>query len=472
MEAISVKALGLGLLLFIGGSMDGVAGPVPKVRVRIADGVRSVQVRGFDLRIRSVNRGQDLKLAQSSAVRPVPELVSWGGPIRGLAALREQAALAPAGPADIRLRQSARSDRLAEWKFACPSGGVVEATSMGAGRTSKRPIFFAGPVLIESPSGFVTVQKRPYREKVFVHPISTRKGWECEVVNHVDVENYLDGLVNAEFSAAWNRDSIDAQVISARTYALYQMKRMAAKKGGSHFDLDSTIKDQVYDGSMREDYRARMSASRTRGRVLKASNRDAWPIKAYYHSTCGGTTELPEVVWGAVSRGFRTRVQCANCRNSPTYIWDVPLAAKEIVSLVWKGARELGAAERDQIRNWPVSWERELRESRLLELRVTQQNASGRAEVVTSRWKNAAGTEFVLAMPGTLFRYWIGPSRLKSTVFQVLAAGNDQWVLRGRGFGHGVGLCQWGAKTLGEKGKPAHEILKFYYPDAVIAKVW
>jgi stage II sporulation protein D len=413
----------------------------PKVRVRIADGVRSVAIRGFDLKFRSVNR-EDLKMQQASALRAL------------------------AGRPSL----SARSDRLSEWRLSCPNGGVVQAAQLGSGKMPLRTVYFAGPVRVESPSGFVTVKGKPYRERVFIHPISTRKGWECEVVNHVDIEHYLDGLVNAEFSAAWNREAIDAQVIAARTYAYYQIKLMTRR--GSHFDLDSTIKDQVYDGSTREDYRSRMSATRTRGKVLKAHRKDEWPIKAYYHSTCGGTTELPQVVWGAKMAGFKKRVACPNCRNSPSFIWDVPLSAKEIALEIWKGARELNAADRDKIRGWPQTWEKELRESKLLDLRVTSQNESGRAEVVSARFKNGDKKEYVLTMPGTLFRYWIGPSRLKSTVFQVLAAGNDQWVLRGRGFGHGVGLCQWGAKTMGESGKKAREILSFYYPDTVIAKAW
>lgn len=437
MEAV-LRAAVFALLFFF---VTSVAEAAPKVRVRIADGIRSLSVRGFDLRFQSVNR-EDLKLTQASALRELSGRPSL----------------------------SARSDRLSNWRVACPNGGVIEASQIGTGKLPLRKVYFAGPVRIESPAGFVTVANKPYREKVFVHPIRTGRGWECEAVNHVDVENYLDGLVNAEFSAAWSRDAIDAQVIAARTYAYYQIKLMGRK--GSHFDLDSTVKDQVYDGSMREDYRSRLSAIRTRGQILKASRSDEWPIKAYYHSTCGGTTELPEVVWRTTMGGFKKRVTCPYCRTSPSFIWDVPLGSKEIALEIWKGARDLGAAERDAIRAWPLTWEKELRESALLDLRVTAQNVSGRAEVVTSRWKNAEGQEFILEMPGTLFRYWIGPSRLKSTVFQVLAAGSEKWVLRGRGFGHGVGLCQWGAKALGESGKKSRDILKFYYPDAVLARAW
>jgi len=437
-EAILIS--GWALTFFLLATSVAGAAP-PKVRVRIVDGVRAVLIRGFDLKFQSVNR-EDLRIQQASALRSL----------------------------DGRPSLFARSDRLSQWQIACPNGGVIQAAQLGAGKFPLRTVYFAGPVSVESPSGFVTVKGKPYREKIVVHPIQTRHGWECEVVNHVDVENYLDGLVNAEFSAAWNREAIDAQVIAARTYAYYQIK-LTNRRGG-HFDLDSTVKDQVYDGSTKEDYRSRLSAIRTRGKILKASASDEWPIKAYYHSTCGGATELPEVVWGVPMKGFKTRVKCPYCRNSPSFIWDVPVGAKEIGLDLWKGAKDLGAADRNQIRDWPVSWERDIRESDLVDLRVTAQNGSGRAEVVTSKWKTKDGREFTLAMPGTLFRYWIGPSRLKSTVFQVLAAGKDQWVLRGRGFGHGVGLCQWGAKALGELGKKSLEILKFYYPDTVVARAW
>lgn len=418
-----------------------VAKAAPKVRVRIVDSVKSVDVRGFDLKFQSQNR-EDLKLGQASALRSLTQRPSM----------------------------SARSDRLSEWRLACPSGGVIEAAQVGAGKLPLRTVYFPGPVVVESPSGFITVRGRPYRERVVIHSVMNRRGWECEAVNHVDIENYLDGLVNAEFSASWNREAIDAQVIAARTYAYYQMKVMAKKE--SHFDLDSTVKDQVYDGSMREDYRSRLSAIRTRGIVLKANARDEWPVKAYYHSTCGGTTELPEVVWGTPMKAYQKRVVCPYCRTSPSFIWDIPIPGNEIALGIWKGARESPGSDRTWLKKWPADWERLLRESELVDLRVATQNASGRVETMSSRWKTANGNEVVLEMPGTLFRYWIGSSRLKSTVFQVLAAGNGQWVLRGRGFGHGVGLCQWGTKTLGENGKKARDILTFYYPGAVLARAW
>jgi stage II sporulation protein D len=472
------RLFGVALALAVVSAPAALAGTPPKVRVRIVDGVKSFALRGFDLRFRATGaRLLPTPLGnRAPAAAPQATLAAatptWGGKYGGLPALRLQQSSALSLNAAASRQLATHVDRLSDWKISCPNGGVVHAEEIPHGKSRAKNVYFPGLVSIESPSGFLTVRGKSYREKIAVHPVQTRRGWECEVVNHVDLESYLDGLVNGEFSAAWSQEAIDAQVVAARTYAYYQIKIAAAKKGGTHFDLDSDVKDQVYGGSGREDYRSRRSAIRTRGLVLKPSKGDAWPIKAYYHSTCGGTTELPEVVWGSSAKGFKKRVACMHCRNSPTFIWDVPLRSREIADIIGKGAQNLSATERDLTRNWPLSWERELRTSRLLELRVTEQNASGRAEKVVSRWANAEGKEYRLEMPGTLFRLWIGPSRLKSTVFQVLAAGSDQWVLRGRGFGHGVGLCQWGAKTMGEAGKKSKDILKYYYPDAVLARAW
>jgi stage II sporulation protein D len=435
----------------------------PKIRVRVLDGAKEVRLRGFDLKFRAI--GNSLAPATDEAPPPV----SWGGKGTGLAGLRLQQSSA-LGLA--RRALAAQADRASEWKLTCPNGGVVHAEKKGDAGSAAKSIYFPGPVSVESPSGFLTLQGKPFRQVAVVHPIREKSGWECEVVNHIDIEDYLDGLVNMEFSAKWSREAIDAQVVAARTYAYHQMKLVAQKKPGAHFDLDSDIKDQVYDGSQREDYRSRRSANRTRGMILKAKSGDSWPIKAYYHSTCGGRTELPEIVWGSKASGFRTRVDCPYCKTSPSFVWDVPLSGSDVATFFLRGARTLGPSERDAVRNWPVSWERDLPQSRLLELYVSEQNASGRAERVVSKWKNREGRAFELAMPGTLFRQWIGASRLKSTVFQVYAAGGESWVLRGRGFGHGVGLCQWGAKVQGEMGKTSRQILRFYYPNAVLARAW
>jgi len=407
----------------------------PQVRIRIVEAGSRSQVRGFDLKFFSYARHSE----------------TLGAPIRSR-------------------KPAAQADRVSAWKIDCPNGGVVRATMIAPRPLSTRPLMLAGPVLVESPAGFVSVEGRPYREKILIHPVKKGSRWACEFVNHVDIEKYLDGLVNAEFNAKWNPEAIDAQVIAARTYAYYQMRVARDRKEDIHFDLDSTIRDQVYDGSMREDYRASLAAERTRGVVLKASLRDDWPIKAYYHSTCGGTTELPEAVWGKKERGFVHRATCPYCHESPSYLWDIPLEAKEVAHQIWVGAKNLAPGEKTT-KTWPAGWRKSLREATLVGLKAVTASPAGRVGKVVTDWK-LGDARFSLDVPATWFRFWVGTTKLKSTVFQILPAKNGAFVLRGKGYGHGVGLCQWGAKVAGERGKTHAQILKLYYPDAVMARAW
>ena len=111
----------------------------------------------------------------------------------------------------------------------------------------KSVIRFRSPTTVETPAGFFQYKGRPYRETLRIHALPSG---ECEVVNEVDLEKYLDGLVNSEFSSQWSEEAVAAQAIAARTYAFYQM-REAHMRPEAHYDVDSTTKDQVYDGSYR-----------------------------------------------------------------------------------------------------------------------------------------------------------------------------------------------------------------------------
>src|SRR5579885_2227232 len=239
-------------------SLPKVTAPQPadlsvKIRVRVAPGLPVVHLRGFDLRI----------FDQARAGSGEPHLAS-----------------AP--------------DRQSEWDFKCGHGKVsaVRVGAAGASVDDEGQLELEAPVAVQTPAGFLSLHGRPYRGEIVIYPIAGK----CEVINEVDLEKYLDGLVNAEFSAKWSEQGIAAQVIAARTYAYYQMQEMREK--GKRFDVDSTDKDQVYDGSIREDFRASRAVEKTRGVILAVNEGGAYiPLKAFYHSTCGGVTELPEKVW-------------------------------------------------------------------------------------------------------------------------------------------------------------------------------
>ncbi len=390
------------------------------IRVRIVEGAPSVTVRGMDLKL------------TGSDGRPQVAPVS---PVAGSAA---------------------------EWKLTCDKGQV--RGDFGG---------VSGSLSVESPAGFLKLDGRPFRDVLRIRPV--RAG--CEVVNVVDVEKYLDGLVNSEFSAKWSAAAIEAQVVAARTYAYHQMLT-AAKDTRRTYDVDSTVADQVYEGASKEETRASQAVARTRGQILTVPPRLV-PLKAFYHSTCGGRTELPERVWGATYPGFRRQVSCEHCRSSPRYNWSLALGASEI-----EEALRAGLVRESAVQGPFAGWAGAIEGARLVDVQVKGgANAGARVIHLLTTWKSGRGKlprRFSLKLPAPRFRDWIGPGRLRSTAFTMTAANaadgsrrsGPAWIFSGRGFGHGVGMCQWGAKVMGEKGETRVSILRYYYPEARIRRVW
>ncbi len=348
-----------------------------------------------------------------------------------------------------------RADRLSNWTVHCDSTGKVEFTEVDA--ALPRRLGFSSPVALETPAGFLSFQGKPYRERLRVY--AGKRG--CEVVNEVNLEEYLDGLVNSEFSAKWSEEAVAAQVVAARTYA-YSRMLQSRKKSSLHFDVESTVKDQVYSGSAAEDFRAARIIERTRGLVLTVPG--GAPLKAFYHSTCGGRTELPENVWGAAEPGFKHRVNCPYCKHSPAMNWKLKVDAKEILDAIRTGIDQDGV---------PIDWSGSAREAmnsgKLIDF-VMKRDDSDRVLEVGLVWL-VGSKRVVMPISGVSFRNWLGAGRFRSTAFNVSPAAGG-WTFSGRGNGHGVGMCQWGAKVMGEQGKTYAMILKLYYPDATLKKLW
>lgn len=348
-----------------------------------------------------------------------------------------------------------------EWVFHC-QGDRVRALTHRNGKI----LDLHSPVIVSSPAGMIRFHSRPFRDEIRVYS----KGSSCEVINELDIEKYLTGIVNAEFSSQWNEEAVKAQVIAARTYAFFQLKSVRTKTPSSHYDVDSTVKDQVYDGYSSEDFRGSRAVEKTRGIVLMVSNPGSpgrlEPLKAFYHSSCAGQTELPENVWGSHFSGFNHSVSCPFCKQSEKVAWNIDLSKKEVQQAMLRGAFNQGAQK-----GWPRIWRDILKQGELVSLQAGATDpAKHRLEVRTSwDWR---GARYELPLSGVRFRDWIGTTRLKSTVFDLSHPSSDSWHLVGRGSGHGVGMCQLGAKFLGESGFKTALILKHYYPDAVMAKMW
>jgi len=256
-------------------------------------------------------------------------------------------------------------------------------------------------------------------------------------INYVGLDDYLYGVLYHEVSHRWPMEVLKAQAIVARTFALYQARQNRLQP----YDLRSDIYSQVYGGSASEKWSTTMAVNVTKGKVLTYKGE---LLPAYYHATCGGMTEDAANLW-KVDIAPLKGVACAFCDASPHYRWikDVPLWMLE--DRMRDGGYKVGKIE---------------------SVTVLSRNRSGRVDKLEI--KDKAGVSVVLT--GKDFRKILGPNELRSTRFNA----SIKWgslILDGQGWGHGVGMCQWGAFGMAKKGRKADEIIKYYYPEAKIATV-
>lgn len=352
-----------------------------------------------------------------------------------------------------------------QWEFQCQNHRI-RAVQQGV---SGSAFDFLSPLSITTPAGFLHWKGLPFREELRIFS----RGALCEVLNVLDLEKYLDGLVNSEFSSHWNEEAIQAQIVAARTYAYHQLQE--SKK--HHYDVDSTVRDQVYGGSIREDSRSSRLVAKTRGLVLMVQGRKSiQPLKAFYHSTCAGKTELPERVWGARFPGFRQPVICSFCAQSPAIRWELELPTSVIQEKFRQ--RALSHSGAVKLKSGPKNWKNWVLQGDLTEIRVEEPVSESlelqRVSKLLTEWR-IGGQAVQLLVSGARFRDWMGSSKFRSAAFEVSppnAGRQGSWYFRGRGYGHGVGMCQYGAKVMGEKGFRMANILKYYYPDAILHKLW
>jgi len=253
------------------------------------------------------------------------------------------------------------------------------------------------------------------------------------VVNHLDVEDYISGVLYHEISHWWPMEAVKAQAIASRTFAIYK----SLESAGKDYDLRSDIYSQVYGGKTSEKFRTNRAVRETEGEVLVYGRK---VLPAYFHATCGGHTENASVLWKTKLRPLKGR-KCDYCRESPHFDWTKEIPLYEIESRLKKSGYKI----RD-IRN----------------IKTSSRNASGRVKTVNVI--DSLGTEKI---PANKFRLSVGPNVVRSADFTVKVK-DGAAVFRGRGWGHGVGMCQWGAHYIAKRGFNSQDILKFYYPGAKI----
>ncbi len=317
------------------------------------------------------------------------------------------------------------------WKTRKYSSFLVERDRGPYLRVRGRSLSSQGFTLYAA-AGPLAVNGRLYGDKLKILPGPNGDIW---VINTLPLERYLAGLVNSEVSSQWTLEALKAQVVAARTYAFYQRSH----RRGELYDVDSGVNDQVYGGVGREDARSRRAVQETSGELLLYGGN---PIFAVYSSCCGGKTEPGDNMWEGYFPYLRS-VECNYCLDSPHFLWNHSLDGQTMGKAL-NGGRSAVPVLGLEIGERSVS-------RRVLKLIL--ETESNRREV-----------------SGKDFRRLLGYDQLRSTNF-ILTEKDGIFQFSGLGWGHGVGLCQWGAKGMAEAGMGYRTILKHYYRDVEIGRI-
>lgn len=270
---------------------------------------------------------------------------------------------------------------------------------------------------------------------------------QIEIRSDLNLNEYLLGVVSREMPGQWPMDALKAQAVATRSYTLSQMNT----RSDWSFDLESTVLDQEFEwtpsakeGPLR---RWQEALDATTNEVLL--DRQGKVFRAYYHADCGGRTTTPDFVWGTAGDYKSVRDPSCEVRNRSKWRWS---AAKSWIQ--------------NQLAQGFGQWREPAGVKSGIEFSWIQSLFDGRVTLV--EWWD--GVTQLKMLSGQNFRQLLGFSQLKSLRFSSREQG-DKIVFEGRGFGHGVGLCQWGSKDWAEQGQTYQKILEHYYPLAQRGKL-
>jgi stage II sporulation protein D len=335
-----------------------------------------------------------------------------------------------------------------EWtEVACNSGGIVFAG---------QPPMRGGIELYAETDGAIWVRQtvggkereRYYRGYLRFLPTTTGT---LRVINILPMEHYLAGVVGGEMPPGWNIEALKAQAVAARSYALAERNTRVK----TDFDVYDSTLSQVYGGCGIEAESVWRALAATQGVV--ASYNAGWGksevLTAWFHSTCGGATVLSGGVFGGTTPPPLAGVVCHYCRNSPKYHWAEVVLTK----------REIGEALKK------TGYTALVRLKAIARVEVASTFGEG-GRAATIRVVDEAGASVIVDS-----NYWrgiLGPGRILSTWFDIEDRGSSIALVNGRGWGHGVGLCQYGAGYLADHGKTGEEILRYYYSKVDLVRAY
>jgi len=305
---------------------------------------------------------------------------------------------------------------------AMPDGNI----SVNGTDTSKKK------VEISCKEGFLSHNNKSYRGTFIVF----LSGDNLMLVNKVELEKYLYGVLPSEVSFSWEKEVLKAQAVAARTFAIYN--RLNNKT--PEYDLDSTVASQVYSGRDVEAGATNKAIDETAGEVLVY---DDEVIQAFFHANSGGRTASSAEVWGG-KLDYLPSVDDPYSANAKKYKWEYSVNAAKLGEILAKNGLETGYVN---------------------DISISERTESDRAKTVIIH-----GVNKDIKVKSKDLRAYIGVDQLRSTNFDIQKRG-DTIYFNGKGWGHGVGMSQEGARQMADEGRDYKEILRYYYKGAKLKKI-
>ena len=331
------------------------------------------------------------------------------------------------------------------------SGNVVKCYSAGENINIKigRQNFFGKYFQIVPAKGesIVKFNGKSYRGGIRIVPDNST----INLINFIGLHDYLKGVIAKEMPLGKNDENFEALkafAITARTYAVNKLN-----EGKLLFDIFPDTRDQVYGGVNAENSYSNKAVDATKGMILIYDDK---PAIVYYHSTCGGFTESVENVFPRQPLPYLISIKDGGepfCKISPRYEWKESYTEEQFIDDLFN-AKLIGS-----------------KNFNLEDISIESKFPSGRVENLKIVLRNKSGGMKEINLYGNDIRTKIKTVKrnlsLWSTLFNInFSDGNV--TIEGHGFGHGVGLCQWGAIGQSRKGADYKEILRHYFPGTQI----
>ena len=317
-------------------------------------------------------------------------------------------------------------------KYKLSNGGKITLKSLQNGKIKVGTLTAQQAIIIEPVNAQLTWNQNTYTGRFYVVPVSNNK---FNLVEHVALENYLYGVLPYEMSPSWPLEALKAQAVAARTYTLKTLENVKTKT----FDLYSDVRSQMYKGTGKRYDNVTKAVDQTRGEVLMYNKKLFF---TYYHGNCGGGTDDVKS-WNFKVSSIKplSGTSCKFDSHSKSYEWTMNVPREKVESYLRKAGL-----------NGTVKT-----------IKPSSKTSTGRAIHLIVHTSKGAKT-----VPCGEFRLATGIRSCKLTHIKV---NGHQVRFEGRGYGHGIGMCQDGANGMAKEKHSYKEILKHYYPGSTLTKI-